>query len=79
MDLELIPKSRDIFRMERRGFRTIRFLISPSVSRILTLRGRPLRALSFKLPVSLYLWIVDILAFYPRSHSEEQNLACRLL
>ena len=43
MDLELIPKSRDIFRMERRGFRTIRFLIFAFSSRVLTLRGRPLR------------------------------------
>ena len=58
MDLELIPKSRGIFRMEPRRFRTIRFLIFAFSSRILTLRGRPLWVLSFKLPVSLYLWIV---------------------
>ena len=51
MDLELI-------RMERRGFRTIRFLIFTFSSRVLTLRERPLRALSYKLPVSLYPRIV---------------------
>ena len=65
MDLELIPKSLDVFHMERRGLQMILFFIFAFSSRVLTLRGRSLRALSYKLPVSLYLWIVRYINFLP--------------